>query len=104
MAVPKRIERIERQPEQRQSSKFAFGIGAGSRHVTFAIGLAVTAGIAAVAFMLFVAPSGGGLASQDPVAAEADDDPVDVGDIQVPAAGSDGNATTDLPLPGVPLP
>ena len=78
--------------------------GSGSRQVALAAGLAIAAGIAAVALMLLVAPAGGGLASQAPVGAEADDDAVDVGDIQVPAAPSDGNATSDLPLPDVPVP
>lgn len=78
--------------------------GAGSRPIALAVTFAFAAGIAAIALMLFVAPSGGEIGSQAPVGAEADEGPIDVGDVPVPLAPSDGNATTGLPLPGDPLP
>jgi hypothetical protein len=77
--------------------------------VALAAGLAIAAGIAAIAFMLLVAPSGGGvgIGSQAPLGAEAQDDPaaaIDLGDIDVPATAAAGNGTTSLPLPGLPAP
>lgn len=82
--------------------------GSGSRHVALATGLALAAGIAAVALMLLVSPSGGGVGSQAPLGAEGPDDPapaaVDVGAIDIPAAGAASNGTTSLPVPVPPLP
>lgn len=80
--------------------------GSGSRQVALAAILALAAGIAAVAFMLLVAPGGAGgeVGPQTPVGAEADAAPVDVGDVPVPASQSSSTSTTGLPLPGVPVP
>lgn len=85
-------------------------VGSGSRQVALAAVLAIGAGVAAVAFMLLVAPGGGGVGPQAPVGATGDtdpgddpvDDPVDLGEISVP--GTSGNATTGIPLPDVPVP
>jgi hypothetical protein len=119
MADPRRWDASSRRDDQfvrppafrdeHESSHLAAGQahwhGSGSRQVALAVGLAVAAGIAAVAFMLLVSPGGGDLASQGgPVAADADDDPIDVGDIQVPASAADGNSTTGLPIPDLPVP
>ena len=67
--------------------------GSGPSHVSFAVGLAVLAGIAAVAFMLF-APDD----AADPVAggAAAGQDP-DALDPSLP--GAIGNATSGAPSP-----
>jgi hypothetical protein len=92
--------------------------GSGSPQVALAAVLAIAAGIAAVAFMLLVAPSGAGPGGMSPVGAEADDDavdadagdalvdgPIDVGTIEVPATQSATSTSGQpLPPPGLPAP
>lgn len=80
--------------------------GSGSRHVALAASLAVIAGIAAVALMFLVSPSGGGAdaAAQAPQGASAGDDGLanDAGALPVPSV--QGNSTTGLPVPPLPVP
>lgn len=80
--------------------------GSGSRHVALAVGLAVMAAVAAVAFMVLAPGAGHDPASPGAAAAKGSDGGIDAPDAPIGQAngGALGNATSGLPSPRPTLP